>query len=137
MRYHRGWPLLAAAAMMLMACPKPDSKPDKAPVCGNKGQYEACRTDLGESACLGASGEWGQWGMAPVKSCRCPTADAGCACSRAGDCEGACLAPIGAGEGDRGTCEGLTQGTCSSVRPVFGCHCFFNEDGKASGICID
>lgn len=72
--------------------------------------------------------------MADVKSCRCPTRDAGRACNRADDCEGPCLAPI---DGVPGGCEALTQGTCSAVRPVFGCHCFFNEDGVAGGICID
>jgi hypothetical protein len=36
-----------------------------------------------------------------------------------------------------GSCEVLTRGTCSEVRPVFGCYCFFGEDGRASALCID
>jgi hypothetical protein len=122
--------------MLIMACPKPGTKPGTGPgqACGDKGLYASCRNDLEQEACLAAHGEWGRWGLAPVESCRCPTGDAGCPCDRPGDCEGACITPL---DSAAGSCEALTQGACSEVRPVFGCYCFFGEDGRAHAICID
>lgn len=133
MRYLREWPLLAAAALLVTACSRPALPPDPSPECGRTRLYASCRPELQEDACLAAGGEWGQWGLVPESSCRCPTSDAGCPCTSSAQCEGECIAPLGLAGGG---CEALAEGNCSAVRPVFGCFCIF-EEGRADAICID
>ncbi|MBM4371152.1 MAG: hypothetical protein FJ098_05835 [Deltaproteobacteria bacterium] len=104
------------------------------PPCGNPQAYASCTWDLQKSDCLAAGGQWGIWGMAPIESCMCPSGDGGCPCHSAADCVGLCWAPM---EGDP-PCQGLTQGTCSETKMMFGCFCVFNEAGQPpAGICVD
>lgn len=74
-------------------------------------------------ACEGSDGFWTPVGTTgTLRACVFPTRDGGERCSREGDCEGACLA---------------RSGTCSPIRPLFGCHEVLQNDGRRVTLCID
>ncbi|MCB6178992.1 hypothetical protein LHP98_12745 [Rhodobacter sp. Har01] len=78
--------------------------------------------DADRAACLAQGGTVGRGGLFPDELCFRPMPDAGKACTRAGDCEGQCMADTM---------------TCSKVTPVFGCYEFMDEQGQKSAICVD
>ncbi len=75
----------------------------------------------------------GKWGIAGMSGCRCfnKAKDVNKPCSSwEKDCEGLCLAPKNAKEGEK------VVGKCSKYDLMFGCHSLV-EDGKAVSICSD
>lgn len=75
-----------------------------------------------KAACSAAGGTWAPRGLFPMPLCTLPNPDAGKSCQSAGDCIGVCLAETR---------------TCSSVRPIFGCYAFLDEEGREVTICAD
>ena len=113
--YRRGFAagLLAfAAAFALASCvDTPPGGPQGKPL-----------TKTERAECLMRGGTTGYGGIFPDEVCFTPQKDAGKACSKAGDCEGLCLAETK---------------TCSPVSPIFGCYEFLDETGKKADICVD
>ncbi len=99
--------------------------------CGDPDEYADCEYGLDEEACAAAGGTYGVGGLSPEPFCLCPSGDGGCPCHGGDTCVGICYAPL---DGD---CQGLTEGTCSDTKIMFGCFCIFEQDGEAWGICID
>ena len=76
--------------------------------------------------CEAEGGRFERGGITGALMCFQATPDAGAACTKTTDCTGLCLArPDGAG------------GSCSSEKPLFGCHDMFDENGERATICID
>jgi len=75
--------------------------------------------------CSESTGGFGQ------QICLCETDDSGKTCTDSSECEGACVA-----EASDSMCEAQTQGTCSSVTPLFGCYCRVDSESVAV-ICVD
>lgn len=74
------------------------------------------------AVCLAQGGMMERAGALGNELCFRPEPDAGKACTRAADCSGFCLAD---------------QGTCSVVRPQFGCFDFLDEAGRRMALCLD
>jgi len=75
-----------------------------------------------ETACSAVGGTWGPRGLYPAPLCTLPNPDAGQSCQSASDCIGVCLAETR---------------TCASVRPIFGCYAFLDEEGREVTMCAD
>ncbi len=106
---------LACAALLMVAACKP--APDRAldPV------GEALM-DREHAACLRSGGEFLRLGKANQFFCQKAPSDAGKSCSRASDCESACLA---------------RSRSCAPVKPLFGCNEVLNDFGGPVTQCID
>ena len=61
------------------------------------------------------------------ESCALPEPDAGNACRQNAECAGFCVAGMDGGAG----------GTCSPLRPYFGCHSVLVAPGQVVGLCVD
>ena len=72
-------------------------------------------------ACERKKGTWSSAGKIG-KLCVFPTRDGGKACSAETDCDGLCLA---------------RSGTCSPVKPLFGCNEILDSTGRKVTLCID
>ncbi|MBK8439386.1 MAG: hypothetical protein IPL38_07720 [Rhodobacter sp.] len=79
-------------------------------------------TEAERADCLMRGGTTGYGGLFPDELCFTPMKDAGQSCTKAGDCEGQCLADTK---------------TCSKVSPIFGCYDYLDETGQVVGICVD
>ncbi len=110
--------LIAMCLAMLSACAAPG------------GRLAGGDVPTSESTCLARGGSWTQLGRAPVKQCLLRTRDAGKTCSGREQCEGLCLAPDGAVDGDR------VEGTCSVDTNRFGCRSLV-RDGVVTTLCVD
>lgn len=75
-----------------------------------------------EADCIAAGGTWARGGLSPHPICFLPNPDAGESCARSSDCVGVCLAETR---------------TCSTMRPLFGCYGFLDENGDKVVICVD
>lgn len=83
---------------------------------------QAIKTEA-QIACENRDGLWTPVGTTgTLRACVFQTRDGGERCSRESDCEGACLA---------------RSGTCSPIRPLFGCHEVLQNDGRRVTLCID
>ena len=80
------------------------------------------RMDLEHKACLKEGGQFLRLGKANTFFCEVTPRDAGQSCSRASDCESACLA---------------RSRTCAPVKPLFGCNEVLTESGEAARLCVD
>lgn len=92
-----------------------------------------CTTEIKSSgAIFNCIRKGGKWGAVGKTGCGCfnKTSDANKSCSANKDCEGECLAPENAKEGED------VIGKCSRYGPTFGCHSVVKE-GKAVTICLD
>lgn len=78
--------------------------------------------DQQRASCEKAHGRLGQGGKAGVLTCYMDTKDNGKQCTKAGDCEGDCLA---------------RSGTCAPVTPLFGCNEILAENGARMTQCVD
>jgi hypothetical protein len=109
---------------------------DGTALCGDSSltsRFASCMATKTKADCENAGGTWETVGLGP-ETCVCRTGQGSCTCSRAKDCLGSCLGP-GSSTKD---CDTLTSGTCTSTSPTVGCHCwFFDDTGKATGICAD
>jgi len=105
--------------------------------CGDpaeKAAFPDCIAADDQSSCEGAGGEWKAIGLYPEELCVCPTGQGDCPCLRSTDCLGPCVAPMG---GTMFDCSEATEGTCTSVSPIVGCWCWFQQDGSVQGLCAD
>jgi hypothetical protein len=73
-------------------------------------------------ACETLGGFYGQVGKGGAFTCQFPTKDGGKSCTRAGDCEGICLA---------------RSRSCAPINPLFGCNEVLQDDGRRVTLCID
>lgn len=72
--------------------------------------------------CERSGGRMVKAGIANAMTCIHETSDSGKQCRRSGDCEGDCLA---------------RSGTCSPVRPLFGCNEILMSEGQRAVLCRD
>lgn len=108
---------------------QPQEKPAEKPatVEGAKAPEEAPEVPAalktaGQIACEAKGGTWGGAGKSGAKTCILPTTDGGKTCRKQGDCDGLCLA---------------RSGTCSPIKPLFGCNEVLQADGQRVTLCID
>ena len=76
----------------------------------------------GEIACEKGKGRFLQAGNSSTFTCVRPTRDGGKHCTRAGNCQGVCLA---------------RSQTCSPYTPLFGCQDILQDDGMRVTECIE
>lgn len=82
---------------------------------------EALKTPQ-QIACERTGGVWSTVGGSSLRSCVQRTRDGGKRCTRATDCEGACLA---------------RSNTCAPVTPLFGCNEVIEGSGTRVTLCLD
>lgn len=75
-----------------------------------------------EQACVKKGGTWAAAGKSGARACVKTTRDSGKHCSKASDCEGACLA---------------RSNTCAPINPMFGCNDILQDNGAMVTLCID
>ena len=75
-----------------------------------------------EQACIKTGGSWVTTGKSGARACVKTTRDSGKHCTKASQCEGACLA---------------RSNTCSPVTPLFGCNDILQDNGVMVTLCID
>ena len=75
-----------------------------------------------EQACVKKGGAWATTGKSGARACVKTTRDSGKHCTKASQCEGACLA---------------RSNTCSPVTPLFGCNDILQDNGAMVTLCID
>ncbi|MBH1974064.1 MAG: hypothetical protein I8H94_03205 [Rhodobacteraceae bacterium] len=75
-----------------------------------------------EQACVKKGGAWSAAGKSGARACVKTTRDSGKHCTKAGQCEGACLA---------------RSNTCAPVTPLFGCNDVLQDNGAMVTLCID
>ncbi len=75
-----------------------------------------------EQACVKKGGAWASAGKSGGRACVKTTRDSGKHCTKAGQCEGACLA---------------RSNTCAPVTPLFGCNDVLQDNGAMVTLCID
>jgi hypothetical protein len=73
-------------------------------------------------ACEKKKGSWAKVGKGKSRACIFTTRDAGKRCERKSQCEGECLA---------------RSGTCSPIRPLYGCEEVLQEDGRRVTLCLE
>ena len=73
-------------------------------------------------ACVASGGRFGAGGSNGASVCYYDTKDANQFCSASTDCEGLCLA---------------RSGTCSPVKPLFGCNEVLGRLGAPSTLCLN
>ncbi len=102
------------AALVLAGC-REEAGPRPAPLPPNP--LEVTTRD-----CERTGGRMVKAGIANAMTCIHETSDSGKQCRRSGECEGDCLA---------------RSGTCSPVRPLFGCNEILMDDGRRATLCRD
>jgi hypothetical protein len=73
-------------------------------------------------ACEKKRGSWSKVGKGNVFACVYNTKDAGKQCTRESQCEGVCLA---------------RSGTCSPLKPLYGCNEILQDNGARVTLCIE
>ena len=73
-------------------------------------------------ACEKRDGIWSGTGKGQLRACVFQTRDGGKRCTRESQCEGLCLA---------------RSGTCSPIKPLFGCNEIFQDNGARVTQCIE
>lgn len=111
----KGAPAPAQAAKPDQAAPKAAPVEPEAPVSTEP------KSEL-QIKCEKARGTWRDAAGSGVKSCVFVTRDGGKSCRKETDCDGACLA---------------RSGTCSPIKPLFGCNDILQADGRQVTLCID
>ena len=106
--------LVLIAALVLAAC-QTERAPDLEPVGEAKVAAE-------RAACEEQGGTFAPAGKAQALTCFTTPRDAGQQCSKATDCDSACLA---------------RSRTCAPIRPLFGCQDILNSAGVRLTQCID
>ena len=75
-----------------------------------------------KARCEAAGDIWGRAGAESAFTCFRRTRDAGKRCTRAGDCEGACLA---------------RSQSCAPLDPLIGCQEVLTASGRRAMLCLD
>jgi hypothetical protein len=73
-------------------------------------------------ACEKKDGRWSKVGKGSLKACVFQTRDGGKSCKKESDCDGVCLA---------------RSGTCSPLKPLYGCNEILQDNGARVTLCID
>lgn len=73
-------------------------------------------------ACEKKGGKWAKIGKGDKRACVRQTKDAGKRCERESQCEGVCLA---------------RSGTCSPIKPLYGCNEILQDNGARVTLCLD
>ncbi|MGL4236479.1 hypothetical protein [Tabrizicola sp.] len=73
-------------------------------------------------ACEKKKGKWAKVGKANSRACVFTTRDSGKRCERESQCEGVCLA---------------RSGTCSPIKPLYGCNEILQDDGRRVTLCLE
>ncbi|HLQ20008.1 MAG TPA: hypothetical protein VK146_13605 [Tabrizicola sp.] len=73
-------------------------------------------------ACEKKKGRWLRVGKGSARACVFQTKDAGKRCERESQCEGVCLA---------------RSGTCSPLKPLYGCNEILQDNGARVTLCLD
>ena len=73
-------------------------------------------------ACEKKRGKWAKVGKGKGRACVFQTRDAGKRCERESQCEGVCLA---------------RSGTCSPLKPLYGCNEILQDNGARVTLCLD
>jgi len=107
------WPAALLAAVLAVASCTPDTAPDLPPV-------GAAAVAAERAACAARGGNLVPLGVS-VLICQRPTQDAGKACTRADDCEGACLA---------------RSRSCAPATPLTGCNEILTSVGQVITECL-
>ncbi len=105
--------LITALALLALAGCKPDAASPLPPV-------GAAAVDAARSACEARGGNFRALGQG-LLFCQHQTGDAGKACERASDCEGACLA---------------RSRSCSPLTPLAGCNEILTDRGQTVTECL-
>lgn len=87
-----------------------------------------CRADLAAGECAAHAGDYDHRGLNPNPACHCQTEDGGTPCTRDGDCQGMCLAPLG---------DGDAPFRCSAHVAEFGCFAVLDDRGERQALCVD
>jgi hypothetical protein len=75
-----------------------------------------------QMACEKKRGKWAHIGKGELHACVYQTRDSGKRCERESQCEGVCLA---------------RSGTCSPLKPLYGCNDILQDDGRRVTLCLD
>jgi hypothetical protein len=73
-------------------------------------------------ACEKKKGNWSRIGKGDLRACVFQTRDGGKRCEKESQCEGLCLA---------------RSGTCSPIKPLYGCNEILQDDGARVTFCIE
>lgn len=73
-------------------------------------------------ACEKKNGRWSGIGKGKLRACVFTTKDGGKRCDRESQCEGVCLA---------------RSGTCSPMKPLYGCNEILQDNGARVTLCLD
>jgi len=113
------WFVVAMMLFALASCQflQMDQEPDS----GLKG-YSPNAMETQRAACMARGGSFSKAGKSDGLICIETTRDAGKVCTSGTECDGQCLA---------------RSGTCSPLKPLFGCHEILADNGGRATICID
>jgi len=98
----------------------PEAEPDAAPI-PDPVATPIPKTDA-QIACEKQKGTWARTGDGETRACIHTTRDGGKRCDSKSDCDGECLA---------------RSGTCSPIKPLFGCNEVLMDNGAQVTLCID
>jgi hypothetical protein len=73
-------------------------------------------------ACEKKKGKWSRIGKGDFRACVFRTRDGGKRCEKESQCEGVCLA---------------RSGTCSPIKPLYGCNEILQDDGRRVTLCLE
>jgi hypothetical protein len=110
----------------------PAVKADADPAADEEEAEPAPKADLAETpvtpksemqlACEKKKGKWSKIGKGNLRVCVFQTRDAGKRCEKESQCEGVCLA---------------RSGTCSPIKPLYGCNEILQDDGRRVTLCLE
>lgn len=106
------------AVLTLAAC-----QPDPEPVLDDGlAGYDPKGGEIARAACEKKGGSYTKAGASSAMVCVEQTGEGTKACKNGTQCQGLCLA---------------RSGTCSPLKPLFGCHDILTDNGSTATICID
>lgn len=110
-------------ALILMTLALVACQPDKTPVLDDGlAGYDPNGGEIARAACEAKGGSYTQAGKSSGRICVEQTGEGLKACKTGTQCSGMCLA---------------RSGTCSPLKPLFGCHDILTDNGSRATICID
>jgi hypothetical protein len=102
-----------AEAPEAVAEPAPKADPEATPVTPKSEMQIACEKK---------KGKWSRIGKGDARACVFRTRDGGKRCEKESQCEGLCLA---------------RSGTCSPIKPMYGCNEILQDDGARVTLCLE
>ena len=80
-------------------------------------KIDKCLKAKNKNDCENNDGKWGQFGLATIEQCICPTKDANCPCKSSDDCSGFKTNSLELNE----NVDSDVVGMCTPESPYFGC----------------